>query len=130
VLCAWAKDDDLLVTDLGDYRVIAHPIPWVADELLVIGRHTARFTDVTDDELASTADAFASALRRSLAIGGESLPFNLVVHTAPRGVDVFHWHAHLMPRTAVWGGLEMGAELVIVASNPLQTALARRPIDA
>jgi UDPglucose--hexose-1-phosphate uridylyltransferase len=130
VLCTWAKDDDLLVTDLGDYRVIAHPIPWVADELLVIGRHTARFTDVTDDELASTADAFASALRRSLAIGGESLPFNLVVHTAPRGVDVFHWHAHLMPRTAVWGGLEMGAELVIVASDPLQTALARRPIDA
>lgn len=129
VLCAWGSDDALLITDLGDYRVIAHPVPWVADELLVIGRHAPRFTDVTDDELGPTADAFASAIRRSLAIGGESLPFNLVIHSAPAGAGAFHWHAHLMPRTAIWGGLEMGAELAIVAADPHQTALALRPTD-
>jgi UDPglucose--hexose-1-phosphate uridylyltransferase len=129
VLCSWAKDDDLLITDAGDYRVIAHPVPWVADELLVIGRHAPRFTDVTDDELGPTADVLASAIRRAVAIGGESLAFNLVIHTAPRDADAFHWHAHLMPRTAVWGGLEMGAELVIVAADPHQTALALRPTD-
>ena len=129
VLCDSAKDESLLVTEIGPYRVIAHPVPWVADELLVIGPHLARFEDLEDDDLADTAEAFASASRRSVALAGESLPFNLVVHTAPRGVDAFHWHAHLMPRTAVWGGLEMGAELAIVASDPHQTALALRPTD-
>lgn len=130
VLCGFASDDKLLVTDLGAYRVIAHPVPWVADELLVVGRHTPRMTDVTDDELAGTAEAFASAVRRSVAFFGDVLPFNLVVHTAPSGVDHFHWHAHVMPRTAVWGGLEMGAELAIVAADPYETAVRLRPADA
>jgi UDPglucose--hexose-1-phosphate uridylyltransferase len=130
VVCAWAKDDDLLIAELGEYRVIAHPVPWVADELLVIGRHAPRFTDLTDDELGPTSDAYAFAIRRSVAIGGESLPFNLVTHTAPRGIDAFHWHAHLMPRTAIWGGLEMGAELAIVAADPYETAARLRPVDA
>jgi UDPglucose--hexose-1-phosphate uridylyltransferase len=130
VLCGFASDDDLLVTDLGTYRVIAHPVPWVADELLVVGPHVPRMTDVTDDELAQTAEAFASAVRRSVAFFGDGLQFNFVVHTAPSGVDRFHWHAHLMPRTAVWGGLEMGAELPIVASDPHETAVRLRPADA
>jgi UDPglucose--hexose-1-phosphate uridylyltransferase len=130
VVCGFAKNDDLLVTELGSYRVIAHPVPWVADELLVIGPHMPRMTDVADDELAATADAFASAVRRSVAAFGDALPFNLVVHTAPAGVDHFHWHVHLMPRTTVWGGLEMGAELAIVAADPHETAVRLRPADA
>jgi UDPglucose--hexose-1-phosphate uridylyltransferase len=130
VLCGFAKDDDLLITDLDDYRVIAHPVPWVADELLVVGPHVPRLTDVSDDELAHTAEAIASAVRRSVGFFGDALPFNLVTHTAPSGVDAFHWHAHLMPRTAVWGGLEMGAELAIVAADPQETALRLRPADA
>lgn len=129
LLCTWAKDDALLVTEIGPYRVMAHPVPWVADELLVVGPHLARFDDVGDDAVADTAEAFASAIRRSVAFAGDSLPFNLVIHTAPTGTDRFHWHAHLMPRTAVWGGLEMGAELPIVASDPLDTALRLRPAD-
>jgi UDPglucose--hexose-1-phosphate uridylyltransferase len=130
VLCDFAKDDDLLVTEIDAYRVIAHPCPWVADELLVIGPHTGRMSDVADDELPATAEAIASAVRRSVAFAGDGLPFNLVMHTAPSGADEFHWHVHLMPRTAVWGGLEMGAELPIVASDPHETALRLRPTDS
>lgn len=129
VLCEWSKDDDLIVNDLGAYRVIAHPVPWVADELLVIPPHEARLTDVTDDGLAEAAEALASVVRRVVGLAGESLQFNLVIHTAPVAADAFHWHAHLMPRTAVWGGLEMGAELAIVAADPRETALRLRPTD-
>ena len=110
--------------------MLAHPVPWVADELLVVGPHSARLTDVGDDELAHTAEAIASAVRRSVGFFGDALPFNLVTHTAPSGVDTFHWHAHLMPRTATWGGLEMGAELAIVAADPYETAVRLRPADA
>lgn len=128
-LCRCVEDDSLLVTEIGSYRVLAHPVPWVAHELLVIGPHLARFDDLVDDALADTAEALASAIRRSVALTGDSLPFNLVIHTAPRSIDQFHWHAHLMPRTAVWGGLEMGAELAIVAADPHDTALRLRPAD-
>lgn len=129
VVCDFVKNDELVITHLGDYAVIAHPVPFVADELLVVGPHHARFDTLSDEELATTAEALASAVRRATALPGDALPFNLVIHTAPSGVDDFHWHAHLMPRLAVWGGLEMGAELPIVASDPHATALAMRPAD-
>ena len=32
-------------------------------------------------------------------------------------------------RTAIWGGLEMGAELAIVAADPVETALRLRAAD-
>jgi galactose-1-phosphate uridylyltransferase len=95
----------------------------------VIGPCVGRITDVSDGDLPVVADAFASAVRRAVTLYSDSLPFNLVIHTAPDGVDRFHWHAHLMPRTATWGGLEMGAELPIVAADPIETARALRPSD-
>jgi UDPglucose--hexose-1-phosphate uridylyltransferase len=122
VLCEMAADDELLLHATDTYRVIAHPVPFVADELLIVPRHTPRITDVSDDELPDVADAIATAVRRIVTVFGEALPFNLAIHTAPDGVDRFHWHAHLMPRIATWGGFEMGAELPIVAADPYDTA--------
>jgi UDPglucose--hexose-1-phosphate uridylyltransferase len=129
IACRFRDDDDYVITEIGDYRVVAHPVPFVADELLVIGPCVGRITDVSDGDLPVVADAFASAVRRAVTLYSDSLPFNLVIHTAPDGVDRFHWHAHLMPRTATWGGLEMGAELPIVAADPIETARALRPSD-
>lgn len=122
VLCTIAGDDDLLITATDDHRVVAHPVPGVADEILIVPRHTPRITDTADEEIGIVAEAFAAAVRRAVTVFGDSLPFNLIVHTAPGGVDDFHWHAHLMPRIATWGGFEMGAELPIVAADPYDTA--------
>ncbi len=121
-LCEIATNDDLLIASPDGHRVLAHPVPFVADELLIVPRHTARVTDMQDDELTEIAGALGTAVRRAVAVFGDALPFNLVVHTAPDGVDAFHWHAHVMPRIAVWGGFEMGAELPIVAADPHDTA--------
>jgi UDPglucose--hexose-1-phosphate uridylyltransferase len=126
VLCEMIRDEDLRVAWTDRYAVIAHPVPFVADELLIVPRHTPRITDTTDEELPAIAEAFATAVRRTVARFGDTLPFNLVIHTAPRDVEAFHWHAHLMPRTATWGGLEMGAELPIVAADPQDTAKGLR----
>jgi len=126
VLCGIAEEDKLLVAELDGYRVLAHPVPFVADELLVVPPCTPALETLEDSELASAGEAFAQAITAELEAQGRGLPFNLVVHTAPRGIDRFHWHAHLMPRTAVWGGLEMGAELAIVAADPLETARSLR----
>jgi UDPglucose--hexose-1-phosphate uridylyltransferase len=122
VLDALAEDDRLLVAEIDGYRVIAHPVPFVADELLIVPPCTPALETLDDSALAAAGETFADAIARTLHRLGKGIPFNLVVHSAPRGINRFHWHAHLMPRTAVWGGLEMGAELSIVAADPLQTA--------
>jgi UDPglucose--hexose-1-phosphate uridylyltransferase len=129
VLCSML-DDELVIGEVDGYTVMAHPVPFVAHEVLVIPPHSASMGTLSDEGARSTADAFAMAVRRVVSLIGDGLPFNLVIHTAPAGVDRFHWHAHVMPRTAVWGGLEMGAELPIVASDPHETALALRPADS
>jgi UDPglucose--hexose-1-phosphate uridylyltransferase len=115
-LCQLGQDADLHIVERDGYLIMAHPVPFVADELLVVPPHSPRFEDL--DDLAPTAEALASTLR----LLAQAVPFNLVFHSAPTGADRFHWHAHLMPRTAVWGGLEMGAELPIVAADPYETA--------
>jgi UDPglucose--hexose-1-phosphate uridylyltransferase len=122
ILCDMTSVDELLIADVGGFRVTAHPVPYVADELLIVPPHAPRFGDMDDEGIPATTEAFTSAMRRTMAYFGDSLSFNLFIHTAPRGVERFHWHAHLMPRTSVWGGLEMGAELPIVASDPQDTA--------
>jgi UDPglucose--hexose-1-phosphate uridylyltransferase len=122
VLCRLTHDDELFVADHNGYRVVAHPFPFVADELLVVPPCTPSFEALDDVSLELVAEVFADAIRRAVNAHGNGLPFNFVVHTAPRGTARFHWHAHLMPRTAVWGGLEMGAELPIVAADSYETA--------
>jgi UDPglucose--hexose-1-phosphate uridylyltransferase len=125
-LCRMLDDEELRIDEVGDVRLVAHPVPLTAGEILVVPPHSARLEHLGDDTLAVVADAFASAIARTAGALGDGVPFNFVVHTAPRGVDRFHWHAHLMPRTAVWGGLEMGAELPIVAADPYETARSLR----
>jgi UDPglucose--hexose-1-phosphate uridylyltransferase len=122
VLCTMAREPDLAISDAGGYRIVAHRVPFVADELLLVPPCTPRFEDLSDADLARSSDLLADALTRFCGTFGAGVPFNLVVHTAPRDAPRFHWHAHLMPRTAIWGGLEMGAELPIVASDPYETA--------
>jgi UDPglucose--hexose-1-phosphate uridylyltransferase len=127
-LCTIANNSSTMITETAGYRVVAHPVPLVADELLIVPPHGPRFEEVSGDDLGPAAETLAEALRRLEAVLGGAVPFNLVFHTAPAGVDAFHWHAHLMPRTARWAALELGAELPIVASDPLDTAQRLRDV--
>jgi UDPglucose--hexose-1-phosphate uridylyltransferase len=124
VLCGMIEDERLHVAEDNGFRVVAHPVPFVANELLIVPPCAPTLETLDDDALSGSGETIALAITRTLRELGAGLPFNLVVHTAPRGIDRFHWHAHLMPRTAVWGGLEMGAELAIVAADPYETARA------
>jgi UDPglucose--hexose-1-phosphate uridylyltransferase len=122
VLCSFTQDDNLRVAEIDHTTVVAHPVPTMAHELLVIPPHSPSLADVESGDLGATSDALGEAVTRLQLELGESLPFNLVIHTAPVGVDSFHWHAHIYPRIARWGGLEIGAEMPIVAANPQETA--------
>jgi UDPglucose--hexose-1-phosphate uridylyltransferase len=122
VLCELAAREDVRVAETGATYVVAHPVPTMADEVLVIPPHAPSLTSIESGDLGAVADGFAEAVVRLQRVLGDALPFNLVVHTAPDGVDCFHWHAHVYPRLARWGGLEIGAELPIVAADPQDAA--------
>jgi galactose-1-phosphate uridylyltransferase len=121
VLCALRADAEVVAVHSG-VAVVAHPVPLVAHELLVVPPCTPRFDGSDDATLDQTGAAVADALSRARAALGGGLSTNLVVHTAPESCERFHWHAHLYPRTSVWGALEVGAELPIVAADPASTA--------
>jgi len=122
VLCSFTRDDDLRIASVDHTAVVAHPVPTMANEVLVVPPHAASLAAEESADLGATADALGEAVTRLQKVFGESLPFNLVIHTAPSGIEEFHWHAHIYPRLARWGGLEIGAEMPIVAADPQETA--------
>lgn len=126
VLCRLRDDEGLRVARHGPVDALVHPVPLVAHELLIVPPCDPHLAEASDGELGGVAEAVADALRRTRELLGDGVPTNLVVHTSPRGTEAFHWHAHLLPRTATWGALELGAELPIVAADPPRTAEALR----
>jgi galactose-1-phosphate uridylyltransferase len=122
VLCSFAARDDVRVASTETTHVVAHPVPTMAHELLVIPPHAPTLAGIESGDLGAISDGLGEAVVRLQRALGGPIPFNLVIHTAPVGVDAFHWHAHVYPRLATWGGLEIGAELPIVAADPQETA--------
>lgn len=122
VLCSIGEREDLHVVRTERAAAVAHPAPTMAHEVLVVPPHQHSLAVVETADLGAIAEALGEAVLRLKRAFGESLPFNLVVHTAPHGVERFHWHAHVYPRLSRWGGLEIGAEVPIVAADPQETA--------
>ncbi|QQG42624.1 MAG: HIT domain-containing protein [Candidatus Giovannonibacteria bacterium] len=51
--------------------------------------------------------------------------YNFFIHTAPpkeRHAEHYHWHMEILPRVAIWGGLELGAGIDVVKVSPEETA--------
>ena len=121
VMANLVSPGELQVSVRGEVVVAAHPVPLVGHEILVVPPPGPVLPD-DDVALSHVAEALSQALRRLRTAIGVDTPFNVVFHVAPRGADGFRWHIHILPRLATWGGLEVGAELPIVAADPLETA--------
>ena len=100
--------------------------PWASsvpfEALLLPERHQANLQDGD----AALAAALRGLLGRLRDAAGARAPYNLVLHTAPPGVDDFHWHLHLLPRFTTFGGFELGTGIVINVVDPDRAAAALR----
>ncbi len=79
----------------------------------------ARFDEATDQEIALVAMATRDALARLLAVVGD-VPYNLVIHTAPRNVSdpLFHWYLEVQTRVNVVAGFELGTGIFVNVTPP------------
>jgi UDPglucose--hexose-1-phosphate uridylyltransferase len=72
------------------------------------------------EDLGPLAEALSQVLRGLEAVEG-SLPFNLILQTAPvesAAAGAFHWRLEVLPRATVPSGLELGSGMFIVSVSP------------
>jgi UDPglucose--hexose-1-phosphate uridylyltransferase len=121
------RDGPRLVGATGELLTIC---PWASaapfEALLLPAGHRPRFEEGTVADDTAMAGAVGDLLRRFLGVAGERAPYNLVLHSAPPGVDDFHWHLHLLPRLTTYGGFELGTGVIINVVDPDRAADALR----
>jgi UDPglucose--hexose-1-phosphate uridylyltransferase len=120
--CAVARRErggERVVEDLGELLTIC---PWASsmpyEALLLPTDHLPRFERSDPAGDLQMAGAVGRLLRRFDGAVAASAPYNLVLHTAPPGVDDFHWHLHLLPRLTTYGGFELATGIVINVVDP------------
>jgi UDPglucose--hexose-1-phosphate uridylyltransferase len=95
-------------------------------EMVVLpAAHAPRFTDAGPATLAAVASALVAACG-ALRAAADDPPYNLVLHSAPRGVQDFHWHLELLPRLTPLAGFETGTGFHINPFLPEAAAEALR----
>ena len=94
--------------------------------MLLPGAHRPRFEEGDGDDDTAVAGALRDLLQRFRGVAGDHAPYNLVLHSAPPGVDDFHWHLHLLPRLTTYGGFELGTGVIINVVDPDRAAEALR----
>ena len=104
--------------------------PWASaapfEALLLPEDHRPRFEDGGPSDDHAMAAALGDLLRRFCGVAGDHAPYNLVLHSAPPGVEDFHWHLHLLPRLTTYGGFELGTGVIINVVDPDRAAEALR----
>jgi UDPglucose--hexose-1-phosphate uridylyltransferase len=124
-------DGPRLVERAGELLTIC---PWASaaplEALLLPTAHRPRFEAGGDGGDTAVAAALRSLLRRFRGAAGARAPYNLVLHSAPPGVEDFHWHLHLLPRLTTYGGFELGTGVVINVVDPDRAAEALRAAGA
>jgi UDPglucose--hexose-1-phosphate uridylyltransferase len=124
-LVAAERDGPRVVERAGALLTVC---PWASsvpfEGLLLPERHQARLEAAGDDP--ALPAALGGLLRRLRGAAGPRAPYNLVLHSAPPGVEDFHWHLHLLPRLTTFGGFELGTGIVINVVDPDRAAEALR----
>jgi UDPglucose--hexose-1-phosphate uridylyltransferase len=123
LVAAERKHGDRIVADEAGLLTVC---PWASavplEMLLVPDGHPARFQDGDAAGDHAVAEALAASVARLGAVVGHVPAWNVVLHSAPPGVDDFHWHLHLYPRLTTMGGFELGTGVLINVVDPDQAA--------
>ncbi len=119
------RDGERLVKVSDGFAALAAFAPRKPYETWIIPRrHSARFEMTGDDEVRDLARMIKFLLTRMKDLL-KNPPFNLVLHTAPRGDEYgagYHWHLELLPEFTWIAGFEWGAGVYISHVTPERAA--------
>lgn len=125
-----ARDEDrVLAVSEGAVLLAPRASRFAYEMLLSPRRHEPTIAAAVDADLAAMA-ALLSAACRSLQQLRGTVAYNLVLHTAPRSVEDFHWHLELLPRLAPLAGFETGTGFFINPVDPVNAARELRAAGA
>jgi UDPglucose--hexose-1-phosphate uridylyltransferase len=82
----------------------------------------ARFDRADDGVISGIAVALRDVLGGLRAALGGEVPYNVVVHTAPRDAEPFHWYVEVVPRVSVQAGFELATGILVNTVPPEQAA--------
>jgi UDPglucose--hexose-1-phosphate uridylyltransferase len=88
----------------------------------------ARFDLAGDEVVDAVAVALRDALRRLRAVLGD-VPYNVVVQTAPRGAEPYHWYVEVIPRVSVTAGFEQATGVLVNTMPPEAATTALREVS-
>lgn len=94
-------------------------------------RHSAHFEEIRPAERMALANALRTAIAKlTQALDGPD--YNFFIHTAPasdaKNFHYYHWHAEILPKTAIWAGFEIGTGIEIATVSPEEAAETLRKI--
>ncbi|MCD6340931.1 MAG: hypothetical protein J7L51_03170 [Desulfurococcales archaeon] len=120
-LCSMGALSDLVVYESEYFLLTAAPAPRVPYEMHVVPKkHSPSFISVSDEELEDLGRVLRLAL---LAVRDYlKVDYNFWLHTAPKGVDRYHWHIEVLPATIRWGGFEKGSGVYLTTVMPEDAA--------
>jgi UDPglucose--hexose-1-phosphate uridylyltransferase len=82
----------------------------------------ARFDLADDGVIAGIAVALRDVLRGLRDALAGDVPYNVVVHTASRDAEPFHWYVEVVPRVSVQAGFELATGILVNTVPPEQAA--------
>lgn len=95
-------------------------------------RHSPNFERLSPAGQSSLAEAMRVIFAK-LKNGLNDPDYNFFIHTAPTTaghMKHYHWHLEIVPRTAIWGGLELGTGIEVVKVPPEEAAKILRKAKA
>ena len=83
-----------------------------------------------DDVVVEVGLALRDGLARlARAVGGD-VPYNMVIHAAPRGHAPFHWYVEVTPRVSIAAGFEQATGILVNSTPPEQAVVDLRKASA
>ena len=127
------KDKKRIVSENKDFVAVSPFASHVSFETRIYPKkHSSNFEEIGEGEKKSFADIVRVVLAK-IKNGMNNADYNFFIHTAPakaKDVKHYHWHMEILPRTNIWGGLELGSGTEVVKVPPEEAARILRSAKA
>jgi UDPglucose--hexose-1-phosphate uridylyltransferase len=126
------KDNKRIIAKNKDFVVLAPFASHVSFETRIYPlKHGSNFESISLNEEKSLAEIMRIIFSK-IKNGMNDSDYNFFIHTAPVNSRDrhYHWHLEILPRTNIWGGLELGSGTEVVKVPPEEAAAILRKAKA